>query len=316
MAHAVLRAALLVSVLAYGWGKVFLGQMGRVDYADALLTVGEKSPMGLLWTFMAYSPAVQVLAGITELLAGVLLIWRRTAWIGGVLGSVALGVVFLLNMTFDVPVKQLSLALAVGFALVALPESGRLARFASGRPTSGYSEPMPIPWPRVHRVTRWVVASLALVVFAGAGVALGTLQQPPARSASPLPGVYRVTADATPAAPRLSQDGRWQEVAFGQWEGDGTARFTLRQANGDLSEGRYRPMGERVRIDLYPVLAGDRTFVGRRYARSVTLVWALGPDGTLTLSGDGLRLTAVGDPELRYLFDRGFSWGPTPPINR
>jgi hypothetical protein len=63
---------------------------------------------------MAYSPVIQFLAGFAELVVVLLLVFRRTAWIGGLLGTVALGTVFLLNMTYDVPVKQIALALTVG----------------------------------------------------------------------------------------------------------------------------------------------------------------------------------------------------------
>lgn len=178
--------------------------MGRIDYADALYTVGEKSPMGLLWTFMAYSPVVQALAGLAELVAGVLLILRRTAWIGGLIGSVSLGVVFLLNMTFDVPVTQLSLAMAVGFLVVALAELPRLVRFVAGRPTDGFREPRPVPWPPVHAVTRWVLSTMGLLLVAAFGVQLSA--QPEAvRSDSPLSGIYRVAADAASPAPQLAQ---------------------------------------------------------------------------------------------------------------
>ena len=98
--HALLRFVLIMVMQAYVWSKLNLTQMGRADYSDALAMTGEKSPMGLLWGLMAYSPVIQFLAGFAELVVVLLLVFRRTAWIGGLLGTVALGTVFLLNMTY------------------------------------------------------------------------------------------------------------------------------------------------------------------------------------------------------------------------
>lgn len=57
--------------------------------------------MGLLWRFMAFSPTVQFLAGLAEVVAAVLLLFGRTAWLGALLAAIDMSVVFLLNLTFD-----------------------------------------------------------------------------------------------------------------------------------------------------------------------------------------------------------------------
>ena len=316
--HGLLRFVLIVALLPYAWSKVFLVQMGLVDYPDALYAVGEKSPMGLLWTFMAYSPAVQVLSGLAELAVALLLVFRRTAWLGGLLGTVALGVVFLLNLTYDVPVRGLALALTVGLLLVAVPELPRVGRFVAGRATGGHrAAPALLPWPRVRAVTRWLVPvlGLLLVLVPGAGFAL--VAGLPQQSSSALPGVYRVVADPSAPAPALAADRRWQEVAFGQWVGaGGRSGLTIRLANGDLVEGRYRPVRDGVvAVEVYPVLAGDRSLI-REVQRGFELTWTARPDGTVAVRGDGQDLVLEPDPELRYLLDRGFSWSPGIPINR
>ncbi|RAG62074.1 DoxX family protein, partial [Burkholderia multivorans] len=117
--HWLLRLWLAGYLLIYGWSKVFHMQMGYADFADALVQYGEMSPMGLLWRFMAFSPTVQLLAGLAEVAAAVLLLFRRTAWLGALLAAIDMSVVFLLNLTFDVPVKQLSGLMAlVGLILL------------------------------------------------------------------------------------------------------------------------------------------------------------------------------------------------------
>lgn len=142
MAHWGLRVGLAVFLLVYGWAKVFPVQMGQADFGDALVQFGEMSPMGLLWRFMAFSPTFQFLSGVAEVLAGALLLWRPTVGLGALLGALDMGFVFLLNLEYDVPVKQLALALAIGCAIVFLPYLPRYARALLGH---GAVAPGPLP---------------------------------------------------------------------------------------------------------------------------------------------------------------------------
>ncbi|WP_226829596.1 hypothetical protein [Brevibacterium aurantiacum] len=133
--HWLLRIWLAGYLLIYGWSKVFLIQMGQADYADALVQYGEMSPMGLLWRFMAFSPGVQALAGLAEVAAAAFLLFRRTAWLGALLAAVDMTVVFVLNLTFDVPVKQLSGIMALAGIILLIPNVPRLCRFLVGKTT-------------------------------------------------------------------------------------------------------------------------------------------------------------------------------------
>ncbi|QVQ50883.1 hypothetical protein J4H86_18740 [Spiractinospora alimapuensis] len=259
LVHALLRGYLFVHLMVYGWSKLLFIQMGFLDYAEALYTIGEKSPMGLLWTFTAYSPAFQFLSGLVEVIAGVLLIWRRTVWLGGLLGAGAMGFVFLLNLFYDVPVKLLALLLAVVALLVLAPEMRRLTRFVLGRDPGEPVIPRPIPWPAVHRVTRWVFGTIGVAIVVGPIAFVTTYV--PQESDPGLAGVYRVVEDTREPADQLADDTRWQEVAFGQYESmnGGTWQFTLRYANGDLHEGFYETADDdTVEVSLYPIMDGDR----------------------------------------------------------
>ncbi|MEJ8279654.1 hypothetical protein [Pseudonocardia spirodelae] len=319
--HALLRFVLIMAMQGYVWSKLNLTQMGRMDYSEALVATGEKSPMGLLWTFMAYSPVVQFLAGAAELVVVLLLVFRRTAWLGGLLGTVALGTVFLLNMTYDVPVKQFALALTAGFALVAAPELPRVARFLAGRPTAGTRGAPPLlPWPRLRRVTRWLVPVLGLALIAAQGVLFQQLQPAYQRTDVALAGVYRVVEDPSPPAARLADDRRWQQVAVGRWTWagptlpvpgappTGSAPLAIRTADGELVTGTWSPVRDGlVRAELRAPRSGPEPLLTPP-ARTVELAWSVRPDGRVTLSGDGQRLVLESDPELRFLYDRGFSW--------
>jgi hypothetical protein len=109
--------------------KVFALQMGI--YPSLLTdTIGSRSPMGMLWTFMGVSSGYQRLTCAAELLAGVLLFAKRTTLLGAVLGTIFMGQVFALNLFFDVPVKLFSFALMISCMGLAFPELGRLLDFS------------------------------------------------------------------------------------------------------------------------------------------------------------------------------------------
>ncbi|GAB98071.1 putative membrane protein YphA (DoxX/SURF4 family) [Kineosphaera limosa] len=321
MAHWVLRMALIGMLIVYGWTKVFLVQMGVADYSSALVRYGEMSPMGLLWRFMEYSEPVQIAAGAAEVLACLLLVWRRTAWLGALLGAADMAVVFALNLFFDVPVKQLALALFVGFLLLLIPDVPRLVRIVAGRAAPAAPLPRAIPWPRIHRVTRILGPVLGLALVLGSGAAIYQSLGIPAREPTPVSGVYRVTQDARPPARQLAVDPRWSQVAFGSLAREQGSPMSVRTADGGLRYGWYRltpsaPDGSRgtIEADLGPRMGGPAN--PGTSGTQVQLTYERGADGTLRLSGAGEQLVLSPDAEARFLFDRGYSWEPRQPVNR
>ena len=315
MGHGSLRLFAFYHLMIYGWMKLILAQMGMPDYASALVTLGEKSPMGLLWTFMGFSPGFQFLCGLAEVVAGVLLIWRRTTWLGGLLGTGAMGFVLLLNVLYDVGAKPLALIILVVCVLVLLPDLPRLLRFVRGLPVGAPFTPRPIPWPRVHAVTRWFFGTVGVLIVL-APLALVS-QFLPRESDSELPGVYRVVEDTAAPVEQLAEDDRWQEVAFSQYHSMGNERlgFTLRHANGDLQEGRYEHTGEgEIEVELFEVMEGSRSLV-RDPVESFTLLWSVESQGRVHLQGGDQDLIVEFDPELSYFFDHEPSWIGHP-VNR
>ncbi len=123
-----LRYVLALTLLGYGLLKAgFIStQFGTVGDWRLVRTIGDTSPMGLLWTFMAASPAYTFFSGLAEVVAGVLLIPRRTATLGGLAAFAVMLNVAMLNFCYDVPVKQYSSHLMLMGILVALPDARRL----------------------------------------------------------------------------------------------------------------------------------------------------------------------------------------------
>ncbi|HJE90471.1 MAG TPA: DoxX family protein [Dietzia timorensis] len=343
-AHWLLRMFVAGYFFIYGWSKLFLLQMGTIDYPESLITVGEKSPMGILWTWMGYSPTIQFAAGAIEVLVGLLLLWRRTAALGA-LGGVAAGFsVWLLNMTYDVPVKTLSGMLAVLSAVILIPWIPRVFRFLTGAPVDRAVLPNAVTPEKLRRVTRFFPALAAILAIA-LPFATQSMVLPGSDSEdepTPLAGVWRVSTDSRGPAETLAEDSRWSQIAFGTREASGPATSTadseqesrivaVREVDGTLWLGTYALRGEpgadaeaTVDVTLDAQLGGNTTL-----GRAANDGGDPQPhDGdvieesfTVSVGGDELKLGgertlhATRDTEGEYLFDKGFSWSGDP-VNR
>ena len=328
--------AAIVLLMPYALFKLGLMQMGRPDFPELLITLGEKSPMGLLWTFMGFSPVVQFLAGLAEFVAAILLLWRRTAWLGGLIGFIDLAVVWLLNMTFDVPVKIPSAFQALLYLLVLAPWLPRLFRFLAGRATEAVEPPRVITNNKVHRVTRFFPAVAAVVALgAGGFVMVNGIPRALDREGTELSGVYSVAGGNIDPAPVLADDRRWSEIAFGSFDGfeagnfyrvegetpdgDFHGRVALRRASGDLHEGFYTVSSDRVTIQLTAPMTDDGVNAAPRGPIEETLEFTWRKDG------DGLELSPIDGTADAFeltpsklgttLLDRPFTW-VSKPFNR
>jgi hypothetical protein len=132
--HLLVRWWLAFVLLRDGVAMLYVGKFGELTNARLLGTIGDASPMGLLWTFMAASPAYETLAGVLVVAPALLLLHRRTALLGALLGAVVLANVVALYWCYDVPVKLNSTHLFVAALALLWPWRASLwALFAAGR---------------------------------------------------------------------------------------------------------------------------------------------------------------------------------------
>ncbi|GAB0105585.1 hypothetical protein JMUB6875_45640 [Nocardia sp. JMUB6875] len=127
-----LRFALLSAMLLYGMAKLLPSQMAFA-LARLIEPFGDMSPMSVLWTSTASSEPYEIALGAAEVLAGLLLILPFTAGLGSILAVLVTLQVFLLNLTFDVPVKLFSFQLLVYALVLAAPDVARIVRALVGR---------------------------------------------------------------------------------------------------------------------------------------------------------------------------------------
>ena len=120
--------------------------------------------MGVLWAQVGASPAFERFTGIVELSAGILLFIPGLGLLGAVVSLLASTFIFVLNMTYDVPVKLFSFHLVVMSLLLLAPHRTRLLNmFVFNRPASPLTESPLIRRPIGRRVI--VGLQLALCVW-------------------------------------------------------------------------------------------------------------------------------------------------------
>jgi hypothetical protein len=96
------------TMFSYGFDKVIPNQFSPMEPARLTQYIGEASPGGFAWSFLGFSIAYEIFAGTAEVISGLLLLFPRTRTLGALVGAGVMTNVFMLNMSFDIPVKQYS----------------------------------------------------------------------------------------------------------------------------------------------------------------------------------------------------------------
>jgi hypothetical protein len=192
------RFGLGAALIGYGSAKFFNGQFPVPDAARLIQPVGTISPMGLLWRFMGASPAYAAFGGTMEIIAGLLLFWRRTLLAGSLAAAAVLLNVVMLNFSYDVPVKLYSLHLFAMAVYLAAPELPELATFLlRSKPTT----------PVLLRALALALTAAILYYYVHS-----TLARRGPQPAPPLIGAYAVEDLKVAAA--TAREERWARVAI------------------------------------------------------------------------------------------------------
>src|SRR5580658_9553188 len=157
-----LRFALATEMILYGMDKVIPLQMPFPSLTRLLEPFHDFSPMGVLWYSIGASRSYEIFAGFAEVLGGVLLIFPRTTTIGALVALADMTQVFMLNMTYDVPVKLFSFHLLLMSVFLLGPEFERLADFFFRNRTAG-----PSTQAELFRTRRANRIALAAQIFLG-----------------------------------------------------------------------------------------------------------------------------------------------------
>ncbi|GAS92317.1 DoxX family protein [Mycolicibacterium brisbanense] len=229
------RLCVAGQMLFYGFAKLIPTQMPSPPLTALLQPYGNFSPASVLWLQVGTSQPYEMALGAAEVLAGLLLFLPRTATLGALVALASMAQVFLLNMTFDVPVKILSGHLLLMSLVLLAPQLRRLTNlFVLQRPSEPVSQPELFG---TERANRRVATAQAVL---GAWVAIGCVwtcwqawHQYGGGSAKPeLYGIWAVrefSVDGTSLPPLTTDQTRWQRVVF-----DKPGAVTYQRMNGDL----------------------------------------------------------------------------------
>jgi len=121
-----LRLAVATTFLSYGFAKVIPQQMPTLALTRLVEPFGNFSPMGVLWYSVGASPAYEIATGCAEVLGGLLLFLPATTIVGALVCLMDATMIFLLNMTYDVPVKLFSFHLILMSLFLLAPNARRL----------------------------------------------------------------------------------------------------------------------------------------------------------------------------------------------
>jgi len=218
----VTRYYIALVAFAYGILKLFAAQMSFPSESMMATPLGDLLPMRLSWMFIGYSTPYQFFSGVMETMVGLLLLYRRTATLGIMIGTAVFLNVMVLNLSYDIPVKLYSMQLVLLCLFLLANEYKRIACFlVLNRPAELcylYHYNYPKRW---MRITRVILKIAFIVCFVGYGFFemldyshefYGAKEIKPIKPGIYDVPVYVVNKDTIPGL--LSDTLRWQDIVF------------------------------------------------------------------------------------------------------
>jgi len=311
--HLLLRIAVGSQMLIYGFAKAPPLQMPFPFLSHQIEPFASQSPMGILWYSVGASPGYEIFVGCAELLGGILLLFPRAIALGALICLADMTEVFVLNMTYDVPVKLFSFHMILMCLLLLAPQARRIANFFFlDRP----AEPAPslavFATRRARRIGAAVLAFVWLWMIGNNIYGSWTAwhEYGGGRSKSALYGIWEIdqlTRDGRLQPPLLTDNSRWRRAIFD------FPQFMQFQKMDESFTGFSAAIDEKKNT-LTLTKSDEKDW------KSVFAFTRTAPD-RLTLQGamDGHQLTMQLHrvDETKFLFaSRGFHWIQEYPFNR
>ena len=311
-----LRWGLGATMLVYGAIKMLPSQMPFPSLTRLLEPYGHFSLMGVLWAQIGASPPFEVFIGTMEVLCAILLFIPGLTTVGAMLTLITMSNVFLVNMTYDVPVKLFSFHLILMSLMLLAPDMRRLSRVVLLRKAVEAA-----PEPPLARSRRLRMALVAVqIAFAGWLVYANFSSVVQGRSTfgatAPKPGLYgiwtieRMTIDGIERAPLVTDYDRWRRVVI-----QNTRGLTFQRMDDTFAPfpARYEE-GDRAIVITEGNQAGARE-VGR-FAVTRPAPDRLVLDGRLRNRAYRFETRLVDHTQMRLLSSPRFRWMQDLPFNR
>ena len=258
-----------IGIIGFGFTKLFPTQMPYPSLGLLNSNFGDFTAQKIYWLSVGIVPWYQVFGGVVEILAGALLLFRKTTTFGAILLIAALGDITFVNYAYDGGVHVYAFYFVVlGLFLLAddIPKLYNLLILER------YTVPFRI-YPNLSkptlRYTRIGLKGLTFLIFFGVmtyteiiNFKYDPYKQPATAGVKNLRGNYQVTefkinGQVIPYNPLDST--RWQEATFENWT---TLTFRVnRPVLIDPSNGGGSPMRDIQRtFEISGVAGGQRAF--------------------------------------------------------
>lgn len=307
------RLALACTLVVYGTAKVVPTQFISPRLGTLLESYGDSSPMRLLWTFMGASKAYTIFSGGAEVLAGVLLFVPRFTTLGALLSAAVFTNVFMLNMSYDVPVKIFSFHCLAMSILLLHTDIKALSDLLIFRRTA-----TPAPEAPLFKSARLNFAMLALQIVFGAFVTAASLWEnydilhkygdlAPKAAFYGIWTVDEFRMNGRVMPPLLTDRTRWRQLVF-----DRPEVVMAKLMDGEL---------QRFKLTLDPARKTLSLQDFKDPKKSSSFLVEQLPNGQMlltgTLEGQKLQVRLSRIDESRFLLtSRGFHWINEFPFNR
>lgn len=306
------RYYLAVNMFGYGFAKVFHLQMPFPYLSQLVQPFGDKSPMGLAWSFIGYSNAYSAYTGWGEVIGGALLLFRRTTTLGAIVSAVVMLNVMVLNYCFDIPVKLFSSVLFLMCVVLIAPDAKRLWNvLILNRPTEQNYIGLRLTrrWMRIARPwLKWIFV-LYLVYFNISSSLDAQKQYGDNRKRPALYGIYNTETfvrNKDTIAPLTTDTTRWKQLVI-QFEKNAQVKLmndTVR---------RYNFIVDTISKSVSVYLNTDTVNKSKLFYHADTIYLTL--SGRLKNDSVYMRLKKYDINKFR-LVNRGFNWINEYPFNR
>lgn len=215
-----IRFCLAGQMFNYGLIKIIPSQMPYPSLTTLIQPFGSLSPMGVLWSSIGASQAYEIFAGCAEVFGGMLLTFPRTATFGALICVADMIQVFVLNMTYDVPVKLFAFHLILLALFVLAPDLPRLLNvFFLNRAAEPSAQVRLFATRRASRIALAVQIMFALWLMGmNAKFARDNWASfGGGRAISPLYGIWEISQmsiDQQLRPPLLTDESRWRRAVF------------------------------------------------------------------------------------------------------
>ncbi len=263
-----LRYFIIMMCMSYGINKLFALQMPFPNNSQLATPLGDFLPMRLSWMFIGYSAPYEIFSGAMEVLAGLLLLNRKTITLGLFTATAVFINIMVLNFCYDIPVKIFSAHLVIYCIYLLSTDAKRLFHFfVLNKPVEAntiYQFKFSKKW---MRITSTVLKLSFLIIFVIVSFFTTKSYADSLKNSASIepiqPGLYDVTVyvvnkDTIPAF--ISDTLRWRDIAF-EKNGTGSVGSTDTSFRQRYRRGYFSFSTDTTRLFLGMKTKGDTNFL-------------------------------------------------------